>query len=336
MDLISDNLSSPSTEQHMLHQGRSFRYRPLGRENGEEIRLICLPPGHHQDTLRCEIFHVALELGIEYEALSYTWANDDGDATLSEPLECAYADESQFRKLMITKNCAAALRRLRDKREERILWIDAIAINQESHQERSQQVILMDQIYSQASGVIVYLGEEAIGLTEPGLWLDDRKRRMVLEKLFSRTWAERVWCVQEVALARKVQLIMGHEVCEFNEALSSRIRARARLYGLRLPGPLAWDPMVNATRDMMTLLDITRNCRASDPRDKVYALLGLASEQFRAMLEVDYTKSMEEVLTRTAEAIIMCQKELNILTYVSLEDNDCHSTTILPSWVPDW
>jgi hypothetical protein len=41
----------------------------------------------------------------------------------------------------------------------RVLWLDAICINQEDNAEKSIQVPLMRQIYQQASQVCVYLGE---------------------------------------------------------------------------------------------------------------------------------------------------------------------------------
>ena len=54
-----------------------------------------------------------------------------------------------------------ALHHLRQPDQSRYLWIDAICINQEDLDERSQQVGLMRQIYSQASHVVVWLGPEA-------------------------------------------------------------------------------------------------------------------------------------------------------------------------------
>lgn len=337
MSLKSEDTECPSVGHLSSHQyHHSFRYRPLDADQGEDIRLITLNPGSVHDPIRCDIFHVPFGLGIQYESLSYTWADEHGDAQLSERIECAYLEETQYRPFMITKNCAAALRRLRNLSGERILWVDAIAIDQSNETERSHQVGLMAQIYSNASQVIAYLGEDPLGFTEPGLWVDDQRRRAALEKLFSRRWVSRIWVIQEVALAQQVLLVMGPESCLLNDALSSRIRARARLYGLRVPGPLAWDPMVNSTREMLHLLDMARHCHSSEPRDKIYGLIGLASESFRAMLNVNYSHSIEEVLTRTAEAIIICQEDLNILAYASLETHIGPSARRLPSWAPDW
>jgi hypothetical protein len=55
---------------------------------------------------------------------------------------------------------AAALRRLRNGSEERRIWIDAVCINQNNIAEKNEHVKMMGQIYSQASMVHVWLGEQ--------------------------------------------------------------------------------------------------------------------------------------------------------------------------------
>jgi len=54
----------------------------------------------------------------------------------------------------------AALKQLRRRWVGRLLWIDAICIDQtkEGEQERNQQLQIMGQIYSRAATVIIWLG----------------------------------------------------------------------------------------------------------------------------------------------------------------------------------
>jgi len=63
---------------------------------------------------------------------------------------------------MVTANCEAALRRLRNANSKRILWVDAICINQDDPTERSQQVTLMRDIYRNASNILAWLGKTSI------------------------------------------------------------------------------------------------------------------------------------------------------------------------------
>ncbi|KAF2856824.1 HET-domain-containing protein [Plenodomus tracheiphilus IPT5] len=314
-----------------------FRYRPLDHSNGESVRLVCLLPGDYQDQLCCELFHANLDLDIDYEAVSYTWATEAGDASLSESIACGYLGEENRTRLWVTENCASALRRLRQISEPRILWIDIIAINQSDPEEKNHQVALMAQIYSQASQVLVYLGEEDLGFGINGIWLDSEKRLVALKKLFAKRWASRVWVIQEVALAQKLTMITGEVSIRMDAHFMTRVRGRARASGLLVPGPLAWDPLVSApSRDLLTMLHMSRNCHSTDPRDKVYSLLGLTGERLQSLIEVDYSQSIEEVLTRASVAIILFREDFEVLAYATSTLGAGHADRHLPTWVPDW
>ncbi|KAB5540270.1 heterokaryon incompatibility protein-domain-containing protein [Coniochaeta sp. 2T2.1] len=78
----------------------------------------------------------------------------------------------------VFENAGAALRRLRHPKKPSSLWIDAICINQTDLQERSSQVLLMQQIYGQASQVLVWLGE----LTDGGI--------LGMRELQNRIWSQ--------------------------------------------------------------------------------------------------------------------------------------------------
>jgi hypothetical protein len=60
----------------------------------------------------------------------------------------------------VTRNLDAALRQLRHSLEARIMWIDAVCINQEDPKERSEQVNKMKSIYQKASRVAIWLGPQ--------------------------------------------------------------------------------------------------------------------------------------------------------------------------------
>ncbi|KAK6613565.1 het domain protein [Botrytis cinerea] len=87
-----------------------------------------------------------------YEALSYVWGSFD------DPPHFIYINGNS---LSITANLHAALRRLRNHNLERVIWVDALCINQQDDQEKGLQIQLMARIYGQANRVIVYFGEAA-------------------------------------------------------------------------------------------------------------------------------------------------------------------------------
>ena len=117
------------------------------------IRLVNLEGGIAEDTLRCNIITTTLEAQSVYEALSYVWGDENDKPTIQ------IGTQHEDRQLCITKNLAAALRRLRYPSSLRVLWIDSICINQNDIEEKNLQVPLMGEIYRQASRVLVWLGD---------------------------------------------------------------------------------------------------------------------------------------------------------------------------------
>jgi hypothetical protein len=108
-------------------------------------------------------------------------------------------------KLPVRDNLYAALSQLRDRFLERIIWIDAICINQNDNDEKSQHVQSMTKIYAKASRVIVWLGDEADKSSQalelirktaeeqhtPSSMSESDQQMIV--KLLERPWFERVW-----------------------------------------------------------------------------------------------------------------------------------------------
>lgn len=65
----------------------------------------------------------------------------------------------QVRPFRITRVLEETLRSLRLRYEPRSLWIDATAINQAHPKEKTQQVSMMNLVYSLAEEVVVWLGD---------------------------------------------------------------------------------------------------------------------------------------------------------------------------------
>jgi hypothetical protein len=139
-------------EEAYLRGFSLFPYEPLSLAEGStQIRLIELLPGKSTDHLCCRIAYVNLSEGPRYEALSYCW----GDPTIKRLLivENAESLEPNF-KLSIT-----ALKHLRRVLTSRVLWVDAVCINQQDCMEKNFQVGLMRDIYKKAGGTLIWIGE---------------------------------------------------------------------------------------------------------------------------------------------------------------------------------
>ena len=284
--MISPTMSG-SEPLHTVNLAK-YTYRPM--RSGDSIRLIHL---HHSvddsAPITISIFRARLsDAKLNYEALSYNW----GDQYSKQTVFCRNPPSV----LEVTQNCYSALRRLRSD-SVRCLWIDAICINQNDDHERSAQVRMMDRVFAMASRVIVDLGEETPGsrllfdeLVEAeqsnkrtGKYMRPRPSDKIiqeLECLFRRPWFSRVWVIQEVVANPCVRIMCGThnsswaalEACWWGYAGTRviiedppimRINNPESLQKYKLPDGL-WRVLLN-----------TRSLAASDPRDRVFALLYL-------------------------------------------------------------
>ena len=118
----------------------------------KEFRLLEVYAGEPKDRVKCRlsVAKLAWFSHLRYESISYSWGNPK---VLSEI-------EIDGIRTKMPASSVAAVRRMRLPNRERVLWIDAICINQADLDERSQQVAFMKDIYSNSRGNLIYLGEE--------------------------------------------------------------------------------------------------------------------------------------------------------------------------------
>ena len=211
-------LESLMREEFFKADGESFVYRPL--HGVKFIRVLRLYPGVGSSTLCGSLAHAAIG-NEKYSALSYAWGN---------PSKPCFIELDGYR-MPLTQSLYNALLRLRLSFRERILWADGICINQEDEQEKASQVMLMSEIYSSATKVLVHLGNTAdasdlipelvskIQKTDfrslPNtLWLSTDSLGVnhlppstdpvweALQNFYCRAWFHRVWYVRAVTFTR--------------------------------------------------------------------------------------------------------------------------------------
>ena len=195
-----------------------------------QIRLFHLEPSenfHDQAEGFLEI--VSLDDNPRYEALSYAW----GDPKIT----CAI--ELHNVQWEVTTNLETGLRHLRGNVNEKVLWIDAICIDQGSNEEKNYQVPMMKTIYANASIVRVWLGVGTEGSDEAMRVLDelghgspprlaniridgrplDMGSIVNLRDLLTRSWWRRIWVQQEFVLATRLAMHCGSR-CLHHDTLS--------------------------------------------------------------------------------------------------------------------
>jgi hypothetical protein len=296
------------------------------------IRLLRLLRGNLADDIYCHIFDGWLDQsggGIPYDALSYTWGTTEKLAKLIVNGDIMY----------VTSNLYTALHHLRFEDEDRILWIDAICINQNNQQERRHQVQQMGRIYKAAERVVIWLGQ---GTKETDLVMDFMKQqhdrnvsvegdwrpsaqirldhvkedqiailRDGMEVILTRPWFRRIWILQEIAHARVAIIHCG------KKSISARTFAQVpSLMGIHphpncqavldiMPGISREESWWSQQRNLHTLLVKFRESEASDERDIIYALQGISSDGCQSdVLVPDYTKPIQEVIRETISFLL--------------------------------
>ncbi|PQE31169.1 heterokaryon incompatibility protein [Rutstroemia sp. NJR-2017a WRK4] len=137
----------------------NFKYSPLANPS-RDIRLISLQRTRRslisrirrtslrdEQNIYCELSVVPLDKAPPYVALSYTW----GDPKDTLPI---YVNNTL---MQVTRNLHSALLHL-GLDSGKILWVDAVCIDQQNNMEKSEQVQLMREIYQRAMHVTVWLG----------------------------------------------------------------------------------------------------------------------------------------------------------------------------------
>lgn len=123
-----------------------YQYSPLPTD-ADDIRLLELHPGNEADDIIITIQHCSLVTATgKYDALSYVWGSTDNPVAIKVRSDTLHKDNS----LSVTQNLAVALQHLRGPDLPRTFWIDAICIDQKNMQERSKQVLRMNEIYGNA------------------------------------------------------------------------------------------------------------------------------------------------------------------------------------------
>ncbi|KAF5687273.1 oleate-activated transcription factor 1 [Fusarium circinatum] len=146
-----------------------------------------------------------------FEALSYTWGQQRDlvvAAIEAKAGEC-------LGNIKLGENLATALRHLRYQDKERVLWVDAICINQNDDAERATQVLRMSRLLFSE---LAYIGSQ-VETTTNGLiisspdatdfrwWNNDAYVSLsdevwsAMDRLDDRPWFHRLWTVQEAIMA---------------------------------------------------------------------------------------------------------------------------------------
>ncbi len=345
-------------------------YSPLGPS---QIRLLTLLPGDSQDRkIQCTLKHATIQIESArdiqywrvqetlsrsktqrilrrwksigqpgYEALSYCWGPD----------EIYDSIEINGHLVPVRRGLWTALHHLRypSDGKKRVLWTDALCINQDDLSERSDQVAIMYAIFNRASEVVVWLGEvynksnvamkaiarSAEGYSEAEAEDGPRPEVEVLSEryqailsLYNRPYWSRLWILQEICLAKKLRVHCGTNSVtweQFNHfwmhfrrhvgvdrGVSENYSGLGTSYAIPEGLERLMDMMHRRTcfSGMLHLLKVSQHLQCWDVKDRVFGLLGLVHQPLESRpLQADYSTSLQQLYIDVMEWYIENEKD---------------------------
>lgn len=341
-----------STKEYGSGFEPQFEYQPLSPAS-KTIRIIKLLPGSPSDPLECELEHIPIDSTDRYEAISYVW----GEKKDFVGLLC------EGKNLRIPRSLYDALLQLRCSSKLRKLWADAICINQDKDSEKNHQVPLMRTIFRRADKVLIWLGHHGAELAGCAFGFARRLSDKTSTELrpdtsiwhsfsvmFMQPWFWRIWCFQEIVLARKAEVMWGEAKIDWEPLGRVATWIGSTGYDVMQNFPFhgvynaslmytLWSSLTGADpASFLNLLMVTRRFKCTRSVDRIYALLGIKTsdtdpDEEKFYMAPDYGKDKEDVYEEFAVRVINTSRDMTLLSAVQHGPHISESTK---SWVPQW
>ena len=316
----------------------NFKYEALDL-TGPSFRLLRLLKGV-DDPIQCRLFESKLappEDVRDYTALSYTWGSTnrpceivvDGEKmAITTHAYLALRDlryQEKDRFLWIDAICIdqnnvkerqqqiAQMRSIYGTAERVVIWLGeptystnfAMRHMQQLQKEGLKHTSSIQHI-SHEQWIHIWLAVTHSLSTEQKILVGEG-----LQSLLHRDWFKRAWIIQEAASAQTADIICGPQSISATiftlmpSLLAITLEAHCQPILDIMPGPLRNTSWWAEKRDLYSTLVKFCECQATDPRDNIYALLGISSDACDTdLLRADYSKKLEDVIFDTTAFIL--------------------------------
>lgn len=349
----------------------SEMYRPLDLDNFE-FRLLRLVPDSGV-TLRVSLEYASLIKPPKYNGLSYSWGDssitsdiiiDVGERSffnvkvtenLGKALEGLYAriDQTLLWVDALCINQADLTERSQQVRlmrqifmtvKEVISWVPCYTWSYYNfHPKRKTIAYLIKHRFD---------GKTTKGQSTPPEQPSDKTTSKVvgeewgiINDFFNDPYWRRVWVIQEIAVNPNAKVICGDFDIHWDDMVATLMawkkdpelaprHQRAFLKAIHLAECRS---MFSVERKPISLLDAmcwSYQTMATDPRDKIYGLLGLCHDADTYVPIPNYLQSAEDIVTDMTRKIMSANRSLDVVCLAGL----FHSTRNegIPSWSPNW
>ncbi|KAF5639350.1 heterokaryon incompatibility (het-6OR allele) [Fusarium sp. NRRL 52700] len=328
-----------------------------------QIRILHLLPGNYSNPLRCVLRTEFLDAGPSYQALSYVWGDPldcrsievngrqvNVTVNLFNALRRLRYSDSE-RNLWVDALCinqdnnaekshqVKLMSKIYTRTTEAILWLGDFSDGTNATPNCIPRETVMT-----AFDLLKFMARDSYGCAEAD---SDPNTELFsggyadLSCLMELPWWYRAWTVQETVLPTDATVICGTAQLPFYLLIAAHNNSLDHFFinccrRVVVPGSFwshlqkliyAKECLGRETLFMANVFNNFRDRNASDPRDKMYAYLGLGSN-----ISADYTLPHEEAFTLGVRCLI---EEFGTLDII-LRAAEANRSLSLPIWVPDW
>jgi hypothetical protein len=351
---------------------KTFQYEPLDPSPQKlSLRRLELLPGTGQ--IRCKLENVSLNDKPVYETISYHWGGtaekheivcNSASLTITDSLHSAlvrFRRPEETRYLWADQICinqadsnerghqVSFMRELYENATQTLVWLggkeddDPHAVfdllrRLATTQRRRRACMPPDKrtIYELSSAEAA---EYNLPKATSKVW-------KALQILFLRPWFARLWVIQEVNVSNSVTIYCHNSEISAADFMTGVECANELgplwLFSSNMSLTNPFRVLKNQSQDverpsLVSLLVGFSYFQASDQRDKVYALLGLAPVHERANIIPNHNLTTKQVFHSTTIAILEQSGHLDILCAATKQDTQAEmEVSGLPSWVCDY
>ncbi|POS87510.1 hypothetical protein EPUL_002113 [Erysiphe pulchra] len=344
----------------------AFTYPPI---TTNQIRVLTLHPGQCDSPIVITIQkHDLSTVNESYEALSYVW----GDQTRKVTIQCNGAElritkslyvalrqlryQNQCRTLWVDAICinqddldergqqVSLMKKIFPMASKVLVWLGEADEKTEPAIKAIDKWATFNRQYRYDSNATRFSKFEERFAFKPGY----RDTLEAVGALTSRPWFDRCWTFQEIILSRQAELNVGKfritwdcfyhaleafpihlladDVLNFNALFMCHGKAKIK------ETTSNHSDSIPVSRNLSRVLQITRNFTATDPRDKIFSVLSIATMNNPSLFQPNYNKSVRDTFISSTLAMIKDEDSLRVLMSCGEQNRD----KSLPSWCPDW
>lgn len=389
---ISKRLITSIARNLRDHDASSSVYAPLGPD---EIRVLSLSGGSFDAPIKCKLLpmNIGMAERLDYCAISYTWGSPEKQSTITvngkpfpvtanaeETLRYArWEDGARFiwmDSICINQNDNAEkssqVKMMGDIYKKAKGVFAFVGNDADGSGRKAMDMIIrvarntMDSMHLMMTGGIPdhVLDTPKYSSSVPSLLTDPPSNHpdwVHVEDFFRRPWFQRVWIVQEVNLAKKAHIFCGSKGISWGAVTTATfwmVQNQVEVQTGR-PGLDVVHHVQNTCRarddSLFHLMHSFGNHEATDPRDYIFGVLGLANDVkgwdggLPAELRIDYERSAGDVFVESTRWMMRKEKSLHLLNVADQNRNDgeewqkgpdnasgLRDLSQCPSWVPRW